>query len=727
MHRAGIRCLRYIDDVCCALPSRAEALAASDLIEDMFASSGLTKAPDKGIWEPTQVLPDHLGFEVSTASLCGHLRVPARRCCDIASSGARLLHHASDHRRQVFSEELRVFVGKAITVSAACDQARFRLRGIHDVLEQWRPSSTLSRAAQRDLKWWSAFAYECPANGVALWPTPPTRAIYTDASSTIGFDAVLSAPKGARKSFGGWWSLEERVQWHITLKELVAVRRGIAMFQDDLRGRVVRLWEDNQAVVQIIRNKTSRSPALMSELRSLVALLEALHITLLPRYIRSDLNPADEFSRLTNRNAWHLQPSVQRMLLHKVTSLVGAPVTLDAFACHQSRVGPLNSLVWYVPSLRYTRGLGWRMHCGAEVTESSTNKQHPLSMSALRVASLRAGGTGFRWTRARLAARGRMAESSLGSPPRYHWQARGRAASGCADRALLDDADVVAESPGLKRSSPRSSTSPLLRRPASPPSGGTFSAPRSSFLRSRLSRADSDLARAALGVNTRISSCPLIRRAAKLLAHGRRTSTKTSYCGKWQRFVDFCTVTLPQFYHQPTRSPLPAATRTVLLYIAHLSTEGLVSESSLNPYLAAINQAHEDLGYNRPALGHYFRLARAGWRTLEGAERLAWSCATPGTTAPTRACFSSGATSLSTFAASQSMFRVRLSLGTLPAPFTGRASLAMTLSALFSAFFNCGTTPQRPGSDLVTSIGPSLRMAPFGVPPSSTHGSSSSS
>jgi hypothetical protein len=39
-------------------------------------------------------------------------------------------------------------------------------------------------------------------------------------------------------------------------------------------------------------------------------------------------------------------------------------------------LGPLNSLVWY---LRYTCGLGWRMHCGAEVTESSTNKQHHLS------------------------------------------------------------------------------------------------------------------------------------------------------------------------------------------------------------------------------------------------------------------------------------------------------------------------------------------------------------
>jgi hypothetical protein len=37
---------------------------------------------------------------------------------------------------------------------------------------------------------------------------------------------------------------------------------------------------------------------------------------------------------------------------------------------------PLNSLVWYVHSSRYTRGLGWRIHCGVEVTESSTNKQH---------------------------------------------------------------------------------------------------------------------------------------------------------------------------------------------------------------------------------------------------------------------------------------------------------------------------------------------------------------
>ena len=57
-------------------------------------------------------------------------------------------------------------------------------------------------------------------------------------------------------------------------------------------------------------------------------------------------------------------------------------------------LGPLNSLVWYVPSLRYTRGLGWRMHCGAKVTESSTNKQHHLSLGRPRERGEEAGGRG---------------------------------------------------------------------------------------------------------------------------------------------------------------------------------------------------------------------------------------------------------------------------------------------------------------------------------------------
>ena len=86
-------------------------------------------------------------------------------------------------------------------------------------------------------------------------------------------------------------------------------------FANDLRGHTVCLYEDNQAVVVIIKNRTSSSPLLMSDLRLLMTLLEQLDIRLLPRYIHSELNPADVFSRLTDRDAWMLSPSVQRMLM----------------------------------------------------------------------------------------------------------------------------------------------------------------------------------------------------------------------------------------------------------------------------------------------------------------------------------------------------------------------------------------------------------------------------
>lgn len=113
---------------------------------------------------------------------------------------------------------------------------------------------------------------------------------------------------------------------------------------------------------------------------------------------------------------------------------------------------------------------------------------------------------------------------------------------------------------------------------------------------------------------------PLQRHAARLLWAGRRESTKVSYSGKWRRFVDFCTITLPSEYGMHPRQALPASMSTVLLYLSHLSQEGEVREGSLNPYLAAINQMHQDAGFRRPALGHYVDLLRKGFANVEAQE-----------------------------------------------------------------------------------------------------------
>ena len=357
MRSRGIKCLWFIDDALIALPSHSQALAARDLVEDLFRRSGLTRAPDKGVWVPTQCLPDHLGFSISTAGPHGCIRVPERRCRDIALTAKDLLCRASRNARKVPTELLRSFLGKVSSISAACDQARLRLRSLHDVTQLWLPASVLDRAALRDLQWWAAFTVSSKSNGLPLWPPSITRAIYTDASSELGYGAVSSAPRTGRRTFGGWWQDEER-EWHITMKELVAVRKGILAFADDLRGRSVRLWEDNQAVVHIIRNRTSKSPLLMAELRLLLALLDDLDIRLVPRYIKSELNVADEFSRLTDRDAWRLKPQVQHMLAKRTLAILRRPCfSLDAFACHQSTITPRYASRLYDPAALAFDGL----------------------------------------------------------------------------------------------------------------------------------------------------------------------------------------------------------------------------------------------------------------------------------------------------------------------------------------------------------------------------------
>ena len=65
------------------------------------------------------------------------------------------------------------------------------------------------------------------------------------------------------------------------MKELVAVRRGIATFADDLRGRVVTLWEDNQAVVFIIRNKQPGIGARFGHAKMLALVLKAQNLSCL--------------------------------------------------------------------------------------------------------------------------------------------------------------------------------------------------------------------------------------------------------------------------------------------------------------------------------------------------------------------------------------------------------------------------------------------------------------
>jgi hypothetical protein len=58
-------------------------------------------------------------------------------------------------------------------------------------------------------------------------------------------------------------------------------------------------------------------------------------------HVLSELDPGDIFSRLTDRDAWTLSPSVQRMLMQRAQAMFRKSISLDVFVCPQSKVTSL--------------------------------------------------------------------------------------------------------------------------------------------------------------------------------------------------------------------------------------------------------------------------------------------------------------------------------------------------------------------------------------------------
>lgn len=95
----------------------------------------------------------------------------------------------------------------------------------------------------------------------------------------------------------------------------------------------------------------------------------------------------------------------------------------------------------------------------------------------------------------------------------------------------------------------------------------------------------------------------------RLAATALEGSTARAYDRHWSQFCEWCAA---HGLH-----PMPATPRMVFAYIGFLAEKGTVAADSLQPYLSAINSAHADFGYDRPALGHLISRARQGMRRAQ--------------------------------------------------------------------------------------------------------------
>ncbi len=93
----------------------------------------------------------------------------------------------------------------------------------------------------------------------------------------------------------------------IALKEVKACLHGLYQNVEALRGRTVKLYQDNQCVCGVLRKMSSKCPTLMFEIKDLVPWLHENKIRLDVVYICSEANLADASSRQRGLDMWSLQ------------------------------------------------------------------------------------------------------------------------------------------------------------------------------------------------------------------------------------------------------------------------------------------------------------------------------------------------------------------------------------------------------------------------------------
>ena len=286
----GLRVLSYLDDFLVTCSTRREAFAARDRVQQVLDYLGLTRHPDKGEWEPTQRL-EHLGLDIDLAA--GLFRIPPRKINEIMRQARDIVGLATREARLVPARLLAAFIGFCQSCALACPQARFFLRSLHDCLAtrtSWDGRVRLSKQALRDLAWWRRLDQADVAR--AIWQDPETSTLHTDASK-LGWGAALNSTVPAH----GLWRPRDRSR-HITYLELLAVHRALQAFLSELRGQSTLLWVDNQAVVHVLNNVTTRSPEMMTVLRRIWWLIDSAGIDLRVKWISTHDNTlADDLSR----------------------------------------------------------------------------------------------------------------------------------------------------------------------------------------------------------------------------------------------------------------------------------------------------------------------------------------------------------------------------------------------------------------------------------------------
>eukprot|EP00854_Cymbomonas_tetramitiformis_P034200 gene34200-biopygen19794 len=442
-----------------------------------------------------------------------------------------------------------------LEVDLAAGQFRVTLARLHKIHGQVR--ALLSEASRQrrwlPARWLAGFTGLCQS----VCAVPPARLYLRE----LYF--VLSIKRG-------WGSKGDELRHlHITHLELEAVYKTVQSFLRELTGKVVRLYCDNHAVVAMLSHFTSRDPELMRRMRRLWLLLDLNDI---------ELQWAD--------TEWHNH-------------------TVYRFASELSTQLPRYYAQWYdsgcegVDSLAYSwlGEINWVNPPWSSLDELAHKLREegggPVLAGANVVPSF---GSTVRGDRHHAAAARPLHSKSVG---RVQAARSLRPRRSCVSHSLLPVSYDVQGARKAVAAKPQPKLAPGSRVEVYWPIDDAWYpgevGDTDEYQMTQVAYDDRDVE--MLDMRTE-------RYRVVPPAKGERVD-------EWDMALE------ERWRDELGRSWLPATEATVPLYFAHLMSKETIKAASLQPYLSAINNYHEDMGYDGPSKGRSMSRAVKGMASLQ--------------------------------------------------------------------------------------------------------------
>ena len=249
----------YLDDLI-GVAAASFGDEAYDSLGRLLLDLGLLENQDKAC--PPSVVQVVLGVEINTVE--GTISVPRERMEEIVA-----LISKWEGKSRSTKVELQSLIGKLQFISKCVHQSRVFLNRLLDALRSMSSSQkslNLSEAFRKDLRWWSRFVDIF--NGVSY--IPPL--IWAEPDVTFSTDSCLTGCGGICGYEYFHASFPEVIKSQglpIHKLEMLAVLVGIRLWGSHCQGQKIRIYCDNQAVVQVINSSKTKDSFMGTCLREL--------------------------------------------------------------------------------------------------------------------------------------------------------------------------------------------------------------------------------------------------------------------------------------------------------------------------------------------------------------------------------------------------------------------------------------------------------------------------